>query len=66
MLSAGRSTVVAFAVAFALLSAAAGARLLYPIDVCTLRVAQHRTAEMLDAAGTFFSVPGDLEYAGMA
>ena len=66
MLSGATPTFVASATAFALLSAAAGARWLYPIDVWALRVAQHRTSEALDAAGMAFSVPGDLEYAATA
>ena len=66
MLSGAKPTFVASATAFALLSAAAGARWLYPIDVWALRVAQHRTSEALDAAGMAFSVPGDLEYAATA
>src|SRR3712207_6050542 len=66
MLSAGRPTLVACAAAFALLSAAAGARLLRPVDVWALHVAQLRTSEALDAAGGLLSVPGDLEYAGTA
>ena len=52
--------------AFALLSAAAGARLLHPIDLWALRVAQSRTSEALDAAAALFSVPGTLEYVGAA
>ncbi|HEX2183206.1 MAG TPA: phosphatase PAP2 family protein [Rubrobacteraceae bacterium] len=52
--------------AFVLLSAAAGLRLLYPLDVRILRVAQSRPSELLDAAGVLFSVPGGLEYAGAA
>ena len=66
MLGKGRSIVVACAGAFAFFSAAAGARLLHPIDKWALRVAQHRTSEALDAAGRLLSVPGDLEYAGTA
>ena len=66
MLSGGKPVFVAYAAAFALLSAAAGARLLYPIDVWALHVAQHRTSETLDAVGKAFSVPGDLEYAATA
>src|SRR3712207_9055051 len=66
MLGGANPTFVASATAFALLSAAAGARWLYPIDVWALRVAQHRTSEALDAAGMAFSVPGDLEYAATA
>jgi undecaprenyl-diphosphatase len=53
-------------VAFVLLSAAAGARLLYPGDVWVLRVAQSRASETLDTAGNLFSVPGAAEYAGVA
>ena len=52
--------------AFVLLSAAAGARLLYPLDARLLRTAQSHTSGMLDAAGTVFSVPGGAEYAGAA
>jgi undecaprenyl-diphosphatase len=66
MLSSSKPIFVASAAAFALLSAAAGARWLYPIDVWALHVAQHRTSEALDAAGKAFSVPGDLEYAATA
>ncbi len=66
MQTSGKSLLIAFGAAFALLSAAAGARLLYPIDLWALRVAQHRTSEALDATGKFFSAPGDLEYAGTA
>jgi undecaprenyl-diphosphatase len=53
-------------IAFALLSAAAGARLLHPIDVWVLHVAQSRASETLDTAGAVFSVPGAAEYAGAA
>jgi undecaprenyl-diphosphatase len=53
-------------VAFVLLSAAAGARLLYPSDVWVLHVAQSRASESLDTAGKFFSVPGAAVYAGVA
>jgi undecaprenyl-diphosphatase len=66
MLGGCKHIFVASAAAFALLSAAAGARWLYPIDVWALRVAQHRTSETLDAAGKAFSVPGDLEYSATA
>src|SRR3712207_3466131 len=52
--------------AFALLSAAAGARLLHPIDVWVLRVAQSRASEILDTAGEIFSTPGAVEYSGAA
>jgi undecaprenyl-diphosphatase len=53
-------------VAFVLLSAAVGARLLYPSDVWVLRVAQSRASETLDTAGNLVSVPGAAEYAGVA
>jgi undecaprenyl-diphosphatase len=52
--------------AFAFLSAAAGARLLHPIDVWVLRVAQSRASENLDAAAVIFSVSGAAEYSGAA
>jgi len=52
--------------AFVLLSAAAGARLLHPIDVHLLHTAQSRASEALDAAAAIFSVPGTLEYVGVA
>ena len=53
-------------VAFVLLSAAAGAGLLYPLDVRVLRAAQSRTSEILDTAGVVFSVPGAADYSGAA
>lgn len=52
--------------AFALLSAAAGLRLLYPLDVWILHAVQSRPSEVLDAAGVLFSVPGGAEYSGAA
>ena len=52
--------------AFVLFSAAAGAGLLYRIDVWVLRVAQSRASEVLDNAGEIFSVPGAVEYSGAA
>ena len=52
--------------AFAILSAAAGVRLLHPLDVRMLHVAQSRASENLDAAAAVFSVPGTLEYVGAA
>ena len=52
--------------AFVLLSAAAGLRLLYPLDLRVLRAAQSRPSEVLDAAGVIFSVPGGAEYSGAA
>jgi undecaprenyl-diphosphatase len=52
--------------AFILVSAAAGAGLLYPLDALVLRAAQSRTSEILDTAGVVFSVPGAADYAGAA
>jgi membrane-associated phospholipid phosphatase len=52
--------------AFVLLSAAAGLRSLYPLDVRILRAAQSQPSEALDALGVLFSVPGAAEYAGTA
>jgi membrane-associated phospholipid phosphatase len=52
--------------AFTLLSAAAGARLLHPIDAWVLRVAQSRASEDLDAMVVIFTVPGTVEYSGAA
>ena len=66
MRSTAATIFAASAAAFILFSAAAGARLLYPIDLWALRAAQYRTSEVLDAAGKAFSVPGDLEYAATA
>ena len=45
---------------------AAGSRLLHPIDISLLRAAQSRTSKALDAAAAIFSVPGTLEYVGVA
>jgi membrane-associated phospholipid phosphatase len=53
-------------VAFFLVSAAAGAGLLYPLDVLVLRAAQSRTSVLLDTAGVAFSVPGAADYASAA
>jgi membrane-associated phospholipid phosphatase len=53
-------------VAFLLVSAAAGAGLLYSLDVLVLRAAQSRTSEILDTAGVVFSVPGAADYASAA
>ena len=52
--------------AFVLLSVAASSRLLHPIDISLLRAAQSRTSNALDAAAAIFSVPGTLEYVGVA
>ena len=52
--------------AFVLVSAAAASRLLYPLDLWVLRVAQSHPPSALDAAGVFFSVPGEAEFAGAA
>lgn len=54
------------AAAFVLFSAAAGARLLYPVDTRILRASQSRTSGLLDAAGTVFSVVGGVEFVGLA
>jgi undecaprenyl-diphosphatase len=51
---------------FALFSAAAGARLLHPLDIRILEAAQGRTSGVLDAAGTAFSVMGGVEFVGVA
>jgi undecaprenyl-diphosphatase len=59
-------TLVLSVAAFALFSAAAGTRLLYPLDVRILEAAQGRTSEFLDAAGTAFSVVGGVEFVGVA
>ncbi len=48
--------------AFAAVSAAAAAGLLYPLDRWLLGLAQTRPAEVLDRAGAFFSTLGDVEY----
>jgi undecaprenyl-diphosphatase len=53
-------------VAFALLSAAAGMRLVHYVDLQVLHAAQSRASENLDAAAALFSVPGTLEYVGAA
>ena len=53
-------------VAFVLVTAAAGAGLLYPLDLRVLRAAQSRTSGFLDTAGVVFSVPGAADYAGAA
>ncbi len=52
--------------AFALFSAAVGARLLHPLDVRVLDAAQGRTSGVLDAIGTVFSVVGGVEFVGVA
>ncbi len=54
------------AAAFVLFSAAAGARLLHPVDTRILRASQSRTSGLLDAAGTVFSVVGGVEFVGLA
>ena len=53
-------------VAFALLSAVAGMRLIHYFDVRILHAAQSRASENLDAAAAIFSVPGTLEYVSAA
>ena len=54
------------ALAFVLLSAAAGTRLVHHVDVRILHAAQSRTSENLDAVAALFSVPGTLEYVAAA
>jgi len=51
---------------FVYFSAAAGVRLLYPLDAWILRAFQGRTSAVFDAAGVVFSVPGGADYAGAA
>ena len=51
---------------FVLLSAGAGARLLHPADVRLLHATQSLASGSLDAAAAIFSVPGTLEYVGVA
>jgi undecaprenyl-diphosphatase len=51
--------------AFVLLSAAAGLRLLYPLDLRVLRAAQSQPSEVLDAAGVLLSVPGGAEFSAL-
>lgn len=55
-----------FVAAFALVSAAAGARLLYGFDRWVLRVLQSRTSGSLDALGGLFSSFGGLEVSAVA
>jgi undecaprenyl-diphosphatase len=52
--------------AFVLFSAAAGFRLLHPVDVLILAAAQSRTSGALDALGTVFSVAGGVEFVAVA
>ena len=52
--------------AFVVVSAAAGLRLLSPLDRQLLRLSQARTSPALDAVGALFSTLGDVEYAGPA
>jgi undecaprenyl-diphosphatase len=54
------------AAAFAVFSAAAGARVLHPADAWALRVTQRRPTELFDTMGGFFSVAGAVEYAAAA
>lgn len=57
----GRGPFLATLVAFAALSAAAGAGLLYDLDTRLLRLAQARSSTGLDALGSALSVPGRAE-----
>jgi undecaprenyl-diphosphatase len=52
--------------AFALLSAATGAGILYPLDRRALALAQGRVSETLDLIGAAFSALGDVEHIGVA
>jgi len=52
--------------AFVLLSAVAGLRVLHTLDARILRAAQSRPSEVLDAGGVLFSVPGAAEFSGAA
>lgn len=54
------------AAAFALLSAAAGTRILYPVDARILDIAQTRTSPTLDSFSDYFSVLGEVQYLGAA
>ena len=55
-----------FLAAFVLFSAAAGIRLLYPLDAWILRAFQGRTSAVLNAVGVLFSIPGGADYASAA
>jgi membrane-associated phospholipid phosphatase len=55
-----------YSLAFVLLSAVAGTRLLHPLDAWILRAAQSHASGTLDTVGTIFSVPGGAEYSGAA
>lgn len=61
-----RRILLAWATAFAVLSAAAGAGLLKGPDVGLLRLVQARSSAFLDVAGTVFSVPGRAEVSVVA
>jgi undecaprenyl-diphosphatase len=54
------------AAAFALLSVAAGAGLLLPVDALVLRLAQSRISDAADSIGYYFSVLGEVQYIGTA
>jgi membrane-associated phospholipid phosphatase len=54
------------AVAFVVLSAAAGSGLLVPADARLMRLCQSAPSDFLDAAGSVLSVPGRAETAGVA
>ncbi len=62
----GKSLLLLSVAAFVLFSAAAGARVLHPVDARILRAAQSRPSGVLDAAGTVFSVMGGVEFVGVA
>ncbi len=60
------SLLIPSTVAFVLFSAAAGARLLHPLDARILEATQGRTSGVLDTVGTVFSVVGGVEFVGVA
>lgn len=66
MKSPFKSAFPGFLVAFVLVSAAAGARLLYGFDLWALRVSQSRASESLDALGNLFSTFGGVEVSAVA
>ena len=65
-MSGGRGTFLATLVAFAALSAAAGAGLLQGPDARLLQLAQARSSTTLDVLGSALSVPGRAELSAVA
>lgn len=49
-----------------MISAAAGAGLLLPLDALVLRLAQSRISDAADSIGYYFSVLGEVQYSGTA